>query len=154
MACLAGSEVNIQHLFLFWKAFLVSWLVLKHVKRCWVILCQHPLTIMISNYVLYKISMVNRYKNDLEFEIMFKIIVCAIQIRIIFKQINWPVNGTITDTTTPSQSGPGSNGNKEDLHTLQISRTGASPCNVVLCHTSFRGGMSYLSKRGIQSAYS
>ena len=34
-------------------------------------------------------------------------------------------------TTTVSRSRPGSNGNKEVLHTLQISRTGAFPSDAV-----------------------
>ena len=41
------------------------------------------------------------------------------------------MNGTLISTTTPDQSGPGSNGNEEELHTLQISRTGASPSDAV-----------------------
>ena len=35
--------------------------------------------------------------------------------------------GTLTGTTTPGQSGPRSNGNKEVLNIFQISRTLASP---------------------------
>ena len=41
------------------------------------------------------------------------------------------MDGTLTDTTTLSQSGPGSNGNEDILHTPQIFRTGASPSDVV-----------------------
>ena len=29
----------------------------------------------------------------------------------------WPIDGTLTDTTTPDQSGPGRNGNKGVFHT-------------------------------------
>ena len=36
------------------------------------------------------------------------------------------MDGTLTGTTTPDQSGSGSNGNDRVLHTSQISRTGAS----------------------------
>ena len=35
----------------------------------------------------------------------------------------WPIDGTLTGTTTPGQSGTGSNGNKRVLHSPQSSRT-------------------------------
>ena len=47
---------------------------------------------------------------------------------------NRSIDGTIIDTSTPSQSGPGSNGNKEVHPTPQKSRTRASPSDVVWCH--------------------
>ena len=39
--------------------------------------------------------------------------------------------GTLTGTTTLSQSGPGSNGNEGVLHSPQSTRTGASAQDVV-----------------------
>ena len=39
----------------------------------------------------------------------------------------WPIEETLTATTTQDQSGPGSNGNKGVLHIPQNLRTGASP---------------------------
>ena len=41
----------------------------------------------------------------------------------------WHIDGTVTDTTTLGQSGPGSNGNEEVLYICQNSRTGTSPWN-------------------------
>ena len=41
----------------------------------------------------------------------------------------WSIDGTLTDNTTKSQNGPGSNAYEEVLHIPQISRTGASPSN-------------------------
>ena len=38
----------------------------------------------------------------------------------------WPVIGTLTRTTSPGESGPGSNGHGGILHTPQISRTETS----------------------------
>ena len=38
----------------------------------------------------------------------------------------WSPDGTLLETTTLGQSGPGSNGSKRVLHTPQISKTGAS----------------------------
>ena len=38
----------------------------------------------------------------------------------------WPKDGGLSDTTTPSQGGPGSNGNEEVLHISQSFGTGAS----------------------------
>ena len=38
---------------------------------------------------------------------------------------------TLTGTTTPGQSGPGSNGHELELHTPQISKTVASPSDAV-----------------------
>ena len=37
----------------------------------------------------------------------------------------------VYNTTTPGQGGPVGNGNEAALHTLQISRTGASPSDAV-----------------------
>ena len=42
---------------------------------------------------------------------------------------------TLTGTTTPNQSEPEGDGNKEEFHIPQISWTGASPSDAVLCHT-------------------
>ena len=38
-----------------------------------------------------------------------------------------PIDGTLTGTTTPGQSGPGSNGDEGVLHIPQTSKTGTSP---------------------------
>ena len=44
----------------------------------------------------------------------------------------WPIDGTLSGTTTAVQSGPGSNVNEGVLHIPQISRAGTSPsdCSV------------------------
>ena len=52
---------------------------------------------------------------------------------------------------TPKLSGPGSNRNEAVYHTHSISRTAASPSDVVYCHAILGGPTSL---RGIQSAYS
>ena len=41
----------------------------------------------------------------------------------------WPLDETVTGTTTLSKSGPGSNGNEGVLDILQSSKTGASLSN-------------------------
>ena len=38
----------------------------------------------------------------------------------------WPTDGTLTDTSTPSQNGPGSNGDEGIVHIPQSFRTGTS----------------------------
>ena len=43
----------------------------------------------------------------------------------------WPIDETLTSTTTLGQSGPGSNSNEEVLNTLQISQTGISSSDAV-----------------------
>ena len=43
----------------------------------------------------------------------------------------WLKYGTLTGTTIPIQSRPGSNGNKVVLQTPQISKTGTSPPDAV-----------------------
>ena len=43
----------------------------------------------------------------------------------------WPIDGTLTGTTTLSQSAPGSNDNEMVLYTHQISITRGSPSNAV-----------------------
>ena len=44
----------------------------------------------------------------------------------------WPIDVTLTNTITPDQSRPGSNGNGKVLHILKISRTRTSPSDAVL----------------------
>ena len=41
------------------------------------------------------------------------------------------MDGTLTGTTIPCQSGPGSNGNEGILHTPQTSKTRALPSDAV-----------------------
>ena len=43
----------------------------------------------------------------------------------------WPINGALNSIANPGQSGPGSNGNEGVHESPQISRTGASPSDVV-----------------------
>ena len=42
-----------------------------------------------------------------------------------------PIDGTLTGTTIPGQSGPESNGNEDVLNTPQIYRKGTSLANAV-----------------------
>ena len=46
------------------------------------------------------------------------------RMRIILNRSIWPIQGTLTSTNVPGQSGPGSNGNEEVIHTSEIPRTG------------------------------
>ena len=46
-------------------------------------------------------------------------------------RFSWLIDGTLTGTTTVSQSGPGSNGNVELLHIFPINRNEASQSDVV-----------------------
>ena len=46
----------------------------------------------------------------------------------------WPTDGTLSDTPSPSQSEPGSNGNEGEQHAPQIFKTGALPSDAVKCH--------------------
>ena len=43
----------------------------------------------------------------------------------------WPIGGTLTVTTTLSQSGPESNGSEQVVHIPQSSRCGASSSGTV-----------------------
>ena len=45
------------------------------------------------------------------------------------------IKGTQKGTTSPGQSGPGSNGNEWIVHTFQIFRTRTSPCSLVDTYT-------------------
>ena len=47
----------------------------------------------------------------------------------------WPIDGILTGTISLYRSRSGSNGNKEVLHTSQISKTGISPPDIVKCYT-------------------
>ena len=62
----------------------------------------------------------------------------------------------LTVTTAPRQTGPRSNGNEEALYTLQISRPGVSPPDVVndICRTPLLVEVLYLCKRYCQSILS
>ena len=76
------------------------------------------------------------------------------QIQIIFKQIYLAIDETLTGTTTPSQSEPGSNVNEKIFHTPQISRTKLSLLDAVLCHTQdtpFFWGGSLTPLQGLES---
>ena len=55
------------------------------------------------------------------------------------------INGTLSDATTPGQSGPGCNGNEGVLHILQSSSiTGASPLDCLVSYPGcLLGGRSY-----------
>ena len=46
----------------------------------------------------------------------------------------WAIDRTLSGTTTPGQSGPGSDGNQEVLCILQSSKTGASPSNYLISY--------------------
>ena len=59
----------------------------------------------------------------------------------------WPIDETLTGTTTTSQSGHGNNGNEGILHILQSSRIWASPLD------GLEAGESYSSAE-MQSTYS
>ena len=50
------------------------------------------------------------------------------------KQIYLTIDKLLTDTTTPGQSEPGSNGNKGVLYIYLMSRTEESPSDVVKCY--------------------
>ena len=62
------------------------------------------------------------------------------------------MDGSLTDNTTLSQSGHGSNGNQEVLYISQISRTGNSPPAGGLGHPFFCGVRSLFFYR-IYSQY-
>ena len=56
----------------------------------------------------------------------------------------WPIDRTLSDATSPSQSGPGSNGNEEVLHIPQISKAGALLSDGLMSYPG-HSGESYLS---------
>ena len=62
----------------------------------------------------------------------------------------------LTDTATLGQSGLGSNGNEEVLHTQHSSRIGSPPSEVVECYiqNTLFWGRDHINRQGIQSAYS
>ena len=67
------------------------------------------------------------------------------------------MDGPLTCTTTPSQSGTGSNDNEVVLHTLLNCKTGVSPSEAVKCYTpqSFFCCEEYLLPlKRMHSAYS
>ena len=54
----------------------------------------------------------------------------------------WSIDWTPSGASTPSQSEPGSDGNKQELHITQSSSiTGASPLNCLVCHIQDTGCM-------------
>ena len=66
----------------------------------------------------------------------------------------WPTDRTLSGDTTPGQSGPGSDGNKEVLHIPQsFSISGASPSNCLVSYSGHFLGESYPSA-GMLSVYS
>ena len=65
----------------------------------------------------------------------------------------WPIDMTLSDATTPDQSGPGSNGNEWVLCIPQISKTGASPLDCLMPYLGHSLGESYPSAE-MQLVYS
>ena len=55
---------------------------------------------------------------------------CIFIFYIISNRSIWPIDWTLTGTTTPSQSGPGCNSSERVLHIPQNSETGASSSDV------------------------
>ena len=51
---------------------------------------------------------------------------------------SWPIDKTLSSTTSPDQSGLGSNGNEEVLHILQSFNTGASPSDYLVSYQDTR----------------
>ena len=66
----------------------------------------------------------------------------------------WPIDRTISDATTPGQSGPGSDGNEGVLFIPQSSSiTGTSPSDCLVSYPGHTLGGSYLSAE-MHSVYS
>ena len=66
----------------------------------------------------------------------------------------WPINRILSGATTPGQSGPGSNGNKEGLCFPQSSSiTGTSPSDSLVSYPGHSLGRSYTSAE-VYSEYS
>ena len=60
----------------------------------------------------------------------------------------WPIDRTLSGTTTPGQSGPGSNGNEGVLHIPQsFSITGTSPSDCLVSYPGhLLGGLTLLQR--------
>ena len=65
----------------------------------------------------------------------------------------WPIDGTLTNTTTPGQNRPGSNDVHGMLHIPQSSKTGASPSDNLMSYPGHSLEESYPSTE-MQLAYS
>ena len=65
----------------------------------------------------------------------------------------WPIDGTLTGTTTSGQSEPGSNDNERVHHNLKSSRTGTSPSCVSYTGHSLGLGLP-LDRRAASIFYS
>ena len=57
----------------------------------------------------------------------------------------WPLDGTLTGTTTLDQNGPGINGNKDGLHIPQNSSAGVSPSKGLVSYPGYLLGRGLLS---------
>ena len=76
------------------------------------------------------------------------------RIQIILNRSIWPIDGSLTGTTTPGQNEPRSNGNEVVFHIPQSSRTGASPPDTGYCHTQDTlFGLSYSSSEDAISVF-
>ena len=67
---------------------------------------------------------------------------------------SWPINRPLTGTTTPDQSGTGSNGNERVLHIPQSSRTRASPSDCLVSYLGHPLGRRSYSSADMQTGYS
>ena len=91
------------------KIYLVGWLGFT---AC------HPIGLFYAEYFfIYELTLFTNNFFFFQTQFFYELIFWSIQ----------PIDGTLTGTTTPKQSGPGCNGNEGVLHISQDSRTGTSP---------------------------
>ena len=128
-------------------------LVLWHINHCRLFIAKsifiHINSSISNNLIQYKYSFcLHTVKCK---TVLFQIIQFSISTQ--FSSI-WCIHRILSGATTPSQSGPGSDGNKEILCILQnSSMTGASPSDCLVSYVGHLLGESYPSAE-MQSVYS
>ena len=70
-------------------------------------------------------SSIATYQSKFNISHLFTDIICSI----------WLIDRTLSNATTPGQSGSGRNGNEEVLHIPLISKAGASPSNCLMSYS-------------------
>ena len=63
----------------------------------------------------------------------------------------WPIDSTLSGSTTQGQNGPGSNGNEGVLHIHQIAKAGTLPSDGLMSYTGHSLGVGVAL---LQSVYS
>ena len=133
--------LNPLYTYIYWIYFIWFGCILWHINHCrlfnakFLFIHIYQIYIYIYIYIICKHILLITFLNEPEilhtvkcFQVLLYYshnLTCHLFAHIVYSI--WPIDRSLSGPTTPSQSGPGSNGNKEVLHIPQISNSGSLP---------------------------